>query len=333
MTKINHFLTKDDILLYLKANPVWTRNISNSNVSNRLNPNWITGFSDAEGTFVVSIYKSNDYKCKYAVKPSFAIELHERDINLLHKIKEYFNGVGSIHIRSNKSSAIYTVTGLKDINSTIIPHFIEYPLLTQKKADFLLFKEIIELMNNKYHLTLTGLNKIVSIRAAMNNGLSKDLMLAFPDITPIIRPKIEIVTEFHPFWIVGFCDGESNFDVSIIKSERYTSGYQVQHRFRITQSDRDLLLMRSLIDFFKSGTITESKERNACTFIVSNLKDLTDTIIPFFELHNLQGCKLLDLLDFSKIITLVNSKEHYTPLGLEKIRAIKLNMNTNRKHI
>lgn len=37
----------------------------------------------------------------------------------------------------------YTVNSTKDINDVIIPHFEKYPLLTQKKADFILFKSAI----------------------------------------------------------------------------------------------------------------------------------------------------------------------------------------------
>ena len=48
----------------------------------------------------------------------------------------------------------------------IIPHFIKYPLITQKHVDFLLFKQVVELMNRKEHQTKEGLGKIVNIRAS-----------------------------------------------------------------------------------------------------------------------------------------------------------------------
>jgi len=43
---------------------------------------------------------------------------------------------------------------------------------------------------NKEHLTVKGLTKIVSIKASMNKGLSKKLVTEFPDITPVLRPQV-----------------------------------------------------------------------------------------------------------------------------------------------
>lgn len=45
-------------------------------------------------------------------------------------------------------------------------------MLSEKAADFILFKQIIELMVNKVHLTDKGLQQIINIRASMNLGLS-----------------------------------------------------------------------------------------------------------------------------------------------------------------
>ena len=43
--------------------------------------------------------------------------------------------------------------------------------------------QIFKLMEQKEHLTLSGLHKIISLKAAMNFGyLSEPLKLAFPDI-------------------------------------------------------------------------------------------------------------------------------------------------------
>jgi hypothetical protein len=36
-------------------------------------------------------------------------------------------------------------------------------------------------MNAKEHLTLSGLQKIVNLKASLNNGLSKSLKEAFPN--------------------------------------------------------------------------------------------------------------------------------------------------------
>ncbi len=99
-----------------------------------INPYWITGFADAESSFVIKISK-RIRKFPWNIIPTFTIELHERDISLLIKIKEYF-GVGTIikRVRNGKYSAIYLVQSLNDLVKKIIPHFKNYPMLTQKQG-------------------------------------------------------------------------------------------------------------------------------------------------------------------------------------------------------
>jgi hypothetical protein len=115
--------------------------------------------------------------------PIFSIELHIRDLSLLKKIQLYF-GVGSIYIRKRKVStmASYCVQSIEDLNNVIIPHFIKYPLLTQKRIDFELFSSIINLINKKEHLNLNGVFKIINIKSSMNKGLSNKLKKAFPNV-------------------------------------------------------------------------------------------------------------------------------------------------------
>jgi hypothetical protein len=46
-------------------------------------------------------------------------------------------------------------------------------------------------MVKKEHLTTEGLRKIVSIKAALNLGLSEELKSAFPNTSPVPRLKVE----------------------------------------------------------------------------------------------------------------------------------------------
>lgn len=72
----------------------------------------------------------------------------------------------------------------------LIIHIEKYPLLTQKAADFLLFKQRVKLVNNKAHLTVEALNQIVNIKASVYLGLSDMLRLEFAGYTPVERPVI-----------------------------------------------------------------------------------------------------------------------------------------------
>ena len=102
----------------------------------------------------------------------------------MYLIQRFF-GVGNVTL--NKDSITYQVIKLSDL-ACVMEHFDNYPLKTQKYADFLLFKKAFEVVNNKEHLTKGGLTKLVSIRGSLNKGLPERLKVAFPNITPVPRP-------------------------------------------------------------------------------------------------------------------------------------------------
>jgi len=86
---------------------------------------------------------------------------------------------------------IYQVQSIKDL-PVIINHFDKYPLITQKRGDFELFKQAVELIQVKEHLTKEVLNKIIYIKVSMNLGLSDKLKIAFPNTIPVIRPLVNL---------------------------------------------------------------------------------------------------------------------------------------------
>lgn len=123
-------------------------------------------------------------------------------------------------------------------------------LLTQKSADFMLFKDVIELMKGKEHLQIEGLNKIVSIKGSINKGLTKDLKNAFPNITIVPRPLVQVTETPNSQWIAGFTSGEGCFKVNIYKRTSTKIGYGVMLVFQLTQHSRDKHLLNCLLNFF-----------------------------------------------------------------------------------
>lgn len=160
--------------------------------SNAIDNQYITGFCDGESSFSVTLLKDNTCKTGWRCQPRFTIELHSKELPLLQSIQSKL-GVGNI-IVNKRDTVAFRVGSLKPLTDVIIPHFTNYPLLTKKQADFLLFKSIIDLMNNKEHLTQEGLKKIASIRASINKGLNESLIKSFPGITPVERPVVKRVT-------------------------------------------------------------------------------------------------------------------------------------------
>jgi hypothetical protein len=117
----------------------------------KLNPWFVTGFIDGEGSFGINIIKK---KVGYSVKPVFQISLHSKDQVLLESIQSFFGGVGRIYF-IGKDSIKYQVRSVEGLE-VIINQLDKYSLITQKQADFLLFKQVLELIKNKEHLTIEG---------------------------------------------------------------------------------------------------------------------------------------------------------------------------------
>ena len=88
-------------------------------------------------------------------------------------------------------------------------------LLTQKRADFYLFKDSVQLMLNRSHITEEGLKKtkkkIISLKASMNKGLSCSLKAAFPNVVPVPRPLVLNISSVATNWLSGFVDAEGCF--------------------------------------------------------------------------------------------------------------------------
>jgi hypothetical protein len=64
----------------------------------------------------------------------------------------------------------YLVTKFSDMTDKIIPFFVENPIEGVKSKDFEYFCKVAELMQNKAHLTASGLDQIRKIKAGMNRG-------------------------------------------------------------------------------------------------------------------------------------------------------------------
>jgi hypothetical protein len=73
----------------------------------------------------------------------------------------------------------------------VIPFYDKYPLQSQKRADFELFKLIIELIKNQEHMTQEGMQKIIDIKASLNTGNSDELKAIFPNTKPVTRPVVK----------------------------------------------------------------------------------------------------------------------------------------------
>jgi hypothetical protein len=221
-----------------------------------IEPWFVTGFTDAEGCFTFTLSKAPRNKIGWDLGLNFTINLHKRDENLLNLIKNYFGDVGTIGY--SRGCCVLKVRSLNSIVTKIIPrglpassrfsggrsHFDKYPLVTEKRADYFLWKEVVMMMQRGEHLTVEGLQSIVNIRASLNKGLKPALQEAFPNSVPVSRyiskakEKSLIYAKLHPQWVAGFISGEGSFIVEIRKSKAYKAGGRVTLTFKFNQHTR-----------------------------------------------------------------------------------------------
>ena len=147
--------------------------ISADNQQERLKiAGWISGFTDGEGCFTISVIKNPTTRFGKQIFPEFVITQGEKSLDVLYKIKKYFN-CGSIVLNKrydnhNEHLYRYCVRSISELQNKIIPFFEEYQLQTYKRNDFKIFKKIIELMIRKEHLIKSGWNRILKFASKTN---------------------------------------------------------------------------------------------------------------------------------------------------------------------
>ena len=134
----------------------------------KLSKDWVVGFVDGEGCFHVGINAHKEMSIGYQVLPEFTVVQHQRDVELLHALKNFF-GCGVVR-RNHGDRLSFRVRGLGHLQNIIVPFFVSNRLRSRKQADFEKFKSVLSLMANKRHLTLKGLEDIRAIASQMNRG-------------------------------------------------------------------------------------------------------------------------------------------------------------------
>nr|YP_010164142.1 LAGLIDADG endonuclease [Metarhizium album]QRK27467.1 LAGLIDADG endonuclease [Metarhizium album] len=133
-----------------------------------LNPNWLSGFITAEGSFFISLYPNKGRKAEYAVSLIFSLSQHIKDLNLLELIVKYL-GCGTVRKSNSRESAEIVITKSVDIHLKLIPFLSKYPLSGVKSLDLEKFKKVSLLIENKAHLTSEGIVLIKAIKDGMYN--------------------------------------------------------------------------------------------------------------------------------------------------------------------
>ena len=139
MLTIKHYTHYQDFLDFLNANP-----------------NWISGFTNGEGSFTASLFLDKDAMWGVVPQCEFNITQSMTDAILLEALNGYFKNTGGVYSRQNHVGTV-SFRKISTLKNTIIPFFIQYPLLGRKSQEFERWIKLVEIIYTKKHIGDTSL--------------------------------------------------------------------------------------------------------------------------------------------------------------------------------
>ena len=137
----------------------------NTSVTVTLQDSWLSGFTDAEGCFNVSVTSNTRYKLGHVIKMRYILD--QKDNSILLVIQKIF-GFGKVSYRSQTDGVYrYTATGFKSMRN-VISYFRVHLLLTKKKNSFEKWLEIHNIVSDKLHLSEKGLAQVRILQKKIN---------------------------------------------------------------------------------------------------------------------------------------------------------------------
>jgi len=299
MAKLTNFNSFGPISPYIKKHNQlkYKKNLSIN--GENINPDYIIGLIDGEGSFNITISKDFNRSSNYRLICEMHITQGANSIKVLQSIRDFF-GCGIVKVDNKLTNTMkYQVSSYKDIANKILPFLDKHPLLTSKYLNYFTFKEAIILMVNKEHLKPEGMIKVQELAKQMNSKRS------FSDKFNFSKEHLT-KHSITPGWITGFIDGEGCFYFYIGKQTNIT--IHLQASLEIAQNSHDILVLDKIREYFGCGrlkpkfigTINLELLKTApiiTRLIISNPTDLKRKIIPFFNTHSLITTKLLDFED------------------------------------
>lgn len=155
---------------------------------------WFSGFTDAEGNFLISIDRNY-------VRFRFKISLHIDDVETLNTIKSKLY-IGSVVIEKSRNRCSFVVQDFTEIKYVICAIFNKFPLLTSKRLDFEDFYKAVIIKKNYNRLSGVDKERIINLKNGMNSQRENY-------IYSITESQIKI----NPNWFIGFIEGEGTFGI------------------------------------------------------------------------------------------------------------------------
>ena len=133
---------------------------------------YLTGYADGEGCFCVSVNRSRRHRFGWEIRPSFSVSQNHDRAEVLQLFRQCFR-CGTIRPDRSDHTLKYEVRSVCELVERVIPHFKQHRLVSSKRRDFEAFAQVCQLMAQRKHLTVSGLQTILQLASRVNAGKKK----------------------------------------------------------------------------------------------------------------------------------------------------------------
>ncbi len=134
-----------------------------------LDPWYVTGFVDGEGAFTFS-------RSGRQISVYFAVKLAGADRPMLEALQQFFDGIGRLYTvggngsgGGTRTSSYYRVTRRADL-LRVVQHFDRYPLRTQKRSQYAIWRQMVVLKQEFRRPDRTALEELARALSACTTG-------------------------------------------------------------------------------------------------------------------------------------------------------------------
>ncbi len=269
----------------------------------------IAGLFNTDGGFSLHFEENKQSKFKYRIMPVVSLTQHKNSKNVLQLVKLYFN-CGEV-VKQNQDCFQFKIKSRKIILEKIIPFFTKYKLIGFKSTQYAIWKTLILLMQEKFHLCIQGFYIFTSIILLINRFPSRKIKLEnilishekkYGNCKVIYSEKLKsliylfLLTQdynkqmkkLNNFFVAGLIDGDGGFSLSFFKTKT------IKPSFYFSQESKNIFLFILLQNFFNGGKIYNIGF-SYHFFVISDRKTIIENVIPFFEKYSLHTEKKIIL--------------------------------------
>ena len=137
--------------------------------SARITPAHLVGLVVGEGCFYAESAADPKYRSGWRIRPAFCVEMRFDDVEVLESLRSHL-GCGGIYklefgryrgyeAKGWHPHAKFRVGNIRELHDSVVPFLDSNPLFGRKAIAFTLFKDLVELVYRRVHLTEAGLDR------------------------------------------------------------------------------------------------------------------------------------------------------------------------------